>query len=173
MRRVRFAALLLCALASRAFGWTDTIFTPLFEPDGDFKHGQLGILLPSYRTHTLFVAYRHLIGQPFDAAPAKDEPLQPGRASSVGGRPADTPQERWEKARSLVEPAQRVDTPAQHDQPARGSGWYQWYLSCPDDAYETAIRTLDARIQAFGLHSIEVREWVGAQDKVHSHPARQ
>ena len=39
-------------------------------------------------------------------------------------------------------------------------------MNCPDDAFKTAERTLDARAQKYGVESTAVKEWLAAQDQV-------
>src|SRR5262249_20214909 len=53
-----------------------------------------------------------------------------------------------------------VYAPVSADQP------YELFLNCPEDAFKTAEKTLDARRQEYGVQSTEVRAWVAAQDQV-------
>jgi hypothetical protein len=43
---------------------------------------------------------------------------------------------------------------------------YEYVLDCPDSAFETAARTLEARITAASVDAPEVQAWTAAQDQV-------
>src|SRR5262249_1390185 len=43
---------------------------------------------------------------------------------------------------------------------------YEWYRNVQDDAFETAVETLKARVATFGKDSPIVRDWIAAQDQV-------
>src|SRR5215472_543363 len=70
----------------------------------------------------------------------------------------------WLKAREQVEAVRigpvRVYAPVIKNQP------YQTFLNCPDDAFQTAERTLEARVQRYGAGSAAVKEWLATQDQV-------
>jgi hypothetical protein len=78
-----------------------------------------------------------------------------------GPKASDT----WLKAREQVEGMARIEhlgvyAPVIKDQP------YQTFLNCPDDAFNTAERTLKARLRRYGAGSAAVKEWLAAQDQV-------
>jgi hypothetical protein len=153
------------------------IFTYSLHPDfplEQFAQGQLGILQPTYARSYLYVAYRPLIGGRFD----KEEQrailsLWRQRGMPRTGPPSleqDINEEDWLKpwleARKKI---LQVDPPIpvrNYRYAWRSSGYYLSHLNCPQDAFRTAVNTLEQRIKQFGVSSPEVKDWVQAQDRV-------
>lgn len=146
----------------------DAIFSYVKHPDfplEDFARGQLGVLQPTYARSYLYVAYRNMSGLSF--SPAEQQALVSlwkerfayDWANSVGDG-----KETWLAARKKVKSA----GPDPEIEPYRASGKeeYDSFLNCPNEAFETAAHTLDARIKQFGADSPEVKDWLQAQDKV-------
>jgi len=149
----------------------EAIFIPGRAPQTsqvEFAAGKLGIVLPTMRRSYLVVAYRYLTGMKLTAEQQRE-------ATDVWNRnmgPTPPPfadqhptSDEWLKARARVEGVVRIEpvgvyAPVVTDQP------YQTFLNCPDDAFKTAERTLDARVQRYGARSAAVKEWLAAQDQV-------
>jgi TolA-binding protein len=150
-----------------------------------FAQGQLGIVQPGFARSYLVVAYRYASGVPL----TKDEQeaaftLWQNRGIestyiypdyfSGGGADADrrNPYQQeaedasegpndWATARSQV-----VSTPAPHISQMQGLDTYSEYLNCSNDAFATAVVTLNQRATKFGKDSPGIKEWVAAQDAV-------
>lgn len=142
----------------------EAIFTYSQHPDfplEKFAQGELGVLQPTYARSYLYVAYRYLIGTGFDQQEQQailalwDERLtrrwNSGKAWIVD----------WHQARNRVP---GVGSPPSISAYRRQG--YSYYLNYPEDAFRTAVRTLNERIEKFGVNSPEVRDWVQAQDGV-------
>lgn len=152
--------------------WFDeAVFIPGGVPQmsqPEFAAGKLGILLPTMRRSYLIVAYRYLSGMKLTADQQREAmdvwnrnmgPTPPPFADQHHASDA------WLKARERVEGITRLEpvgmyAPVIQEQP------YQTFLNCPDDAFKTAERTLDTRIQRYGTRSAAVKEWLVAQDQV-------
>jgi hypothetical protein len=152
--------------------WFDeAVFIPGGVPQTsqpEFAAGKLGILLPTMRRSYLIVAYRYLSGmkltadQQREAIDVWNRNMGPTPPPFADQHPAS---DAWLKARERVEGVARLEpvsmyAPVVEEQP------YQTFLNCPDDAFKTAERTLDARAQKYGIGSIAVKEWLAAQDQV-------
>ncbi len=157
------------------------IFTYSLHPDfplEKFARGELGVLQPTYARSYLCVAYRYLIGTGFDPVEQKALVALWSDRLGLGGDPG---QEDWIKnwldARNKVPGV--IPTPAEwYNRQGVYRGWYgpsgvhrsdggyAYYLHCPADAFRIAVRTLNERIEKFGVDSPEVRNWVEAQDQV-------
>lgn len=152
--------------------WFDeAIFIPGGVPQTsqpEFAAGRLGILLPTMRRSYLIVAYRYLRGmkltadQQREAIDVWNRNMGPTPPPFADQHPAS---DAWLKARERVEGVARLEpvgmyAPVIKEQP------YQTFLNCPDDAFKTAERTLDARAQKYGVGSTAVKEWLAAQDQV-------
>lgn len=137
-------------------------------PQSEFAAGKLGILLPTMRRSYLIVAYRYLSGiklsvdQQREAMDVWNRNMGPSPPPFADQHPAS---DAWLKARERVEGVRRLEpvgmyAPVIKEQP------YQTFLNCPDDAFKTAERTLNTRIQTYGTGSAAVKEWLVAQDQV-------
>ncbi len=152
-------------------------FTYSLHPDfplDAYARGELGILQPTYARSYLYVAYRHLIGTGFDSEEQKA--LLALWSERISAHSLDSFQEyeakghdwmkRWLAAREKVPqagPAPRIELYRPVSQ-----GSYQSFLNCTDDAFRTAMNTLDKRIEQFGSASPQVKDWLQAQDQVFS-----
>jgi hypothetical protein len=175
-RAVRFLAALSMMVAlllplADACGpdFTGPIFTPVNGPDtadyAEYVHGNLGILQPSYWHRPLYIAYRHLNGQPFSASERKaltePEPQDTAATDWVDA---------WKQARKKVD-AQASDSQMynmghgvtrQLGQPDT----FVEYYNCLDNAFENAVNILNKRVAQFGAQSLAVKDWLAAQDQV-------
>ena len=140
------------------------VFTDARGPDAPldaFAGGRLGVLLPSYASAYLAVAYRHLSGHPLD-----DEEVRAavGLWQRLGSTPTPNPSDLirpWMDARAIV-----AGRPYQEIRLERQIGPGQWYANCLADAFVRAAETLRSRAAIFGADSAGVRAWIDAQDTV-------
>ena len=135
-------------------------------PLPQYARGNLGVVLPGFYYHYLFVAYRYFDGRPLHAdeidqvisfwkwrliSPWADEKSIPDPVSE------------WTDARKLV--------PGPATQPLQVStdrtfGQYTNYHNCLPDGFHNAVLTLKDRAQRFGASSNDVQEWLRGQDMV-------
>jgi hypothetical protein len=148
----------------------EAIFTYSVHPDlplEKFAAGELGVLQPNYARSYLAVAYRYLSGGSFDRAEQKalvslwDERLglNDDKVAKQDVEPS------WLDVRRTV-PGIRPDPKIEADRVVDPKEPYQRYLNCPDNAFDTAARTLRDLIKTYGAGSAEVKQWVEAQDQV-------
>ena len=141
------------------------------KPDTSFARGQLGILLPSFYRSYLAVAYRHLTGLGvseseraafFPPPGPSGPPIQWNQEWSTSVPPSV---QEWLAARKKVPgapPPPKIDI--YHKETAPNT--YGEYLSCTDDAFHTAVLTLQARLSKFS--GSEMQDWLRGQDDVFS-----
>ena len=149
--------------------FTDAIFVYTKHPDFPleaFAAGKLGVLQPSYARSYLVVAYRSLTGNSLSATEAKGmKALWDERLNYGWELHDDDWVKSWIEARKkvpgLAAPA-AINVFRNREKPHE----YESYLNCQQDAFDTAIATLNDRIKQFGADSIGVRSWVAAQDLV-------
>jgi hypothetical protein len=176
VRHWMFIAAVVVVLAAPAiYGcgpWFDeAIFIPGGAPQtsqAEFAAGKLGILLPTMRRSYLIVAYRYLSGMKLTAEQRRDAMDVWNRNMGLTPPPfADQhpASDAWLKTRERVVGPMRIE-PVRVYAPVIKNQPYQTFLNCPDDAFNTAERTLDARVQRYGAGSAAVKEWLRAQDQV-------
>jgi hypothetical protein len=168
---------LLCSRPAFGCGpfFEQAIFTYSLHPDlplTSFAQGQLGILQPTYARSYLYVAYRYLIGMGFNREEQEalvalwDERLNP--QADLWNPNASAAIKAWSDVRAQIAdggPSLHIDVFKALE--ARNGQFYSHvYVNCPADAFLTAAHTLTERIGQFGADSVEVREWVRAQDRV-------
>ncbi len=153
------------------------IFTYTLHPDlplTNFAQGQLGILQPTYARSYLYVAYRHLIGMGFDQEEQAalvalwDERLNP--QADLWNPNASAAVKAWSDVRTqfaAVGPLPQINV-FKALEARNGAFYYHEYVNCTADAFQTAAHTLTARIEQFGVDSVDVLDWVRAQDQVFS-----
>jgi hypothetical protein len=167
---MRFTNGALAALATSALLFacaTDVgpFFTPPEIPENQhaFNGGKIGLLTPTLTKENELIAFRLLSGLKMDEASA-----------ATGGRRASVPAgsgtyqprgaEAWlEKRKTMKNPPMPlfIDTYR-----SRSSGdQYVYYENCLEDAFQTALRTLDDRRVIYGSASA-LDNWVAAQDQV-------
>lgn len=140
------------------------VFTYTRHPDfplENFVRGDLGVLQRTYARSYLYVAYRYLTGIGLDK-----EEQQAVHALWKERLEWQGDQEQW--IRNWY--AARFRVPGTGPGSIKGTDRkltaYQWYGNCLDDAFRSAINTLEQRIAKFGENSEEVREWIKGQDQV-------
>jgi hypothetical protein len=155
--------------------FTTAVFSFVRHPESPkerFALGEVGILDPAFPRFYLFIAYRYLSGLPLNPAEQqalfREQPSSPSTGFSnewgVEITPAVT---QWielrKKAPGLALPAKGGSYRTESSPTS-----YVQYLNCGDDAYRTAIATLQARIVKWGGNSAQVKDWIQAQDMVFS-----
>jgi len=155
------------------------IFSYSTHPDlplKDYARGQLGILQPTYWRKYLYIAYRNLSGLGFTPAEIKiltSEYPEEGVRSSAEMQKVQTPARTWLETRNQIPnlPLPRYIQSFRTQVPGYGENFWEYfgYENCLANSFETAWKTLQRRIQQFGIASSEVRSWVEAQDKVFGH----
>ncbi|MBF0120304.1 MAG: hypothetical protein HQK79_15820 [Desulfobacterales bacterium] len=165
-------------------------FTYSLHPDfplEEFAKGNLGIIKPTYAKSYLYVAYRYMMGIPFNEEEQKSiqslwiDRTLPLLGMSYGddiesiivgekvkekiGLKKEDPKEIWYAARKNIiknEDNFYIDTMKE----IQGDENYNWYENCLGDSFLTAAKTLNSLIEKFGIKSDEVQEWFQIQDKV-------
>jgi hypothetical protein len=140
---------------------------PDFPLEG-YARGQLGVLKPGYARSYLYVAYRYMNGMSFSQAEQqalaslwKERFAYDWQGSIENGKTI------WLAARKKVKGAAAAEPEIEIFR-ATGKEQYDSFLNCPNDAFESAARTLEDRIKRFGAESTEVKDWLQAQDTVFS-----
>lgn len=175
-------ALLVAALGAfggipaAACGWYST---PLFystktpsPPIERFLAGDLGVISPAWKPAALLVAFRVLDGSPLDPATQKAfrtywEPETDPDLLETGDTTGA-----WRSAleRAGAAPEGWITRERDITDPAGTYGGF--YFNCLDDAFATAAKTLDARVERYGAGSREVTEWISGQRTVFANCAR-
>ncbi len=153
-----------------------TIFIQYRHPDlplNIFASGQLGIIQPSYARSYLVVAYRYLSGLPFNSS--EQQQLMElwahrlGREDDWLKHKNDAYQE-WLDARNGFATASKFPEVKRDENALAGykpsASQYSEFENCSEDAFLTAVKTLQARSKQFGQQSEEFRSWLEAQDTV-------
>lgn len=154
------------------------VFTFTEHPDfpfADFLAGKLGVVLPTYDTSFLCVAYLYFRGKTLGAQQraevlaAWQQKVDPVLKQYRDAGPQPYLQA-WLRERAQVPGV----GPASHFE-AYGPGiarsyYFQggqyYYFNCLSDAFRNAASTLAERIKQFGVGSPEIKEWVASQDSV-------
>ena len=165
-------ALLMCAarpsVACGPFS-LDAVFTFTVHPEfplEKFAAGEIGVVQPGFARSYLFVAYRHLSGNAFNAQEQKA--LLDLWTERLGFTQPDYDEEwpkAWLTARQKVPglgAGPKISAYRHREKPNE----YETYINCQKDAFETAASVLDQRIKKFGLDSEAVKDWVAGQDQV-------
>jgi hypothetical protein len=161
----------------------EAVFTYTKHPDlplDRYAAGELGILQPTFARSYLVVAYRYLTGK--NLSPAEQSAvlsLWQERLSaysaydSVTDEDSTPAEDAWFKARAKVPGIRPLRSGKDLRRTDKSGYWnyiqasqYDSNLNCLGPAFETATRTLRARIRQFGLTSPAIRDWVGDQDDV-------
>jgi hypothetical protein len=151
--------------------FTDAIFVYTRHPDfplEKFAAGNLGVLQPSYARSYLVAAYRNLAGNSLSDAEAKAiKSLWDDRLGYAGETNDEEWVKNWVEARKKV-PGVAASPEIRAYRLREKPHEYESYLNCQQDAFDTAIATLNDRIKSLGADSAAIREWVTAQDAVFS-----
>ncbi len=137
-------------------------------PRTNYLKGKLGVVQPGYARSYLVIAYRYLRGPSLSA----DEQQQvreywKDRESGTWDKTATDWAERWEDARVRVPGAAVL----KKSKVTGGRFGYNrdtntFELNCAEDAYHSAVQTLEDRAARFSLRSTALRSWRDAQDAV-------
>ena len=129
-----------------------------------YARGDLGVVRPRFARKYLVQAYRRLTGRPPLANAAKR--TGEWHISQPVWHPDDeSPLVAWRKAAASVLEA-APDTSKRPISQDRQLPDYNSIENCHDDAFVTAVATLNARTARFGAASAEVVDWVRAQTAV-------
>jgi hypothetical protein len=181
--RVLLGAALLAGLLPLAVVWAcgpffePEVFTPAQHPQDLqlFATGKLGILQPTYWQADHVVAFRYL----------NRGHLSKAEQLAYAPPPAPTPTGTWEKqqkaqleqsaayrwtqARSQFTQRPLAKAPtANRAVEIQHPGFVEQIevLNCPDNAFDTAIGTLQSRAQTWGSQSADLQNWILGQDAV-------
>jgi hypothetical protein len=162
------AVFILLAATAESCGpeFAGLVFTREHGPDAPisaFTKGKIGIPLPRWWRPYLVVAYRYLEGKPLSGDEARSFAEFWGTEEKFGfpSDPANKALEKWVKARAQYEPANPQDVLKAYKETG-----FNAQLNCTASAFNTAVETLRARAQHFGVESPELREWIAGQDAV-------
>lgn len=153
--------------SARACGPSYT--TPLFvfkeSPDlpfQEFTNGKIGIVRPTFGRKTLFIAYRYLNGNSFNAEEQRDLVL-----ALKGTAPEE---DQADGVKAWIDVRKQF---LKEDQPLpdiyverQGGGAFQFFPNCTKNAFEVALQTLKDRSATYGAEDANVRAWLAAQDIV-------
>ncbi len=156
----------ICASAAWSSGFHPPMasFVARFQPEpplSQFAAGRLGVIQSQWGGDYLYVCYRYMAGPGFDPDEQKallsfwDE--KPRLAATPDASNA------WLQARARIPAAPTLSS---IDSFAPGPVKYMFFVNCNDDAFRTAVGTLDTMVAKFGTSSPEVRQWLDAQDTV-------
>jgi hypothetical protein len=126
-----------------------------------YDRGQLGVVRPSFQRRYLVQAYRVLAGRPVadKGAPAP----RPTRAD-LQRNYVPSSWEQWRSLQTKILSGLTVPLPAPPIvDPERRTKDYASFGNCLDDAFTSAVRTLNARVARYGATSREVADWLAAQ----------
>jgi hypothetical protein len=154
--------------------WEPEVFVSASSPDNyaAFADGQLGILQSGFDSNDYAVAYRYLNGgrlsveeQHAYAPPAVQ--LDRDEAWWRAKRAAE-PRNRWIAERAKYAPPNEPAAQA----PSLETDWQgsdiigEYYVNCPDPAFENAMATLDSRAKTWSRDSKWLADWIQGQDAV-------
>ena len=175
-------ALLLPLCAAEACGpdFFHDVFVRHNRPDlpAQYVRGRLGLLQTGFARADLFVAYRYLNGGSLNEQEQKgweptfsvaEQDYDPERSRLVAKAPQPSAAEMWMTARRQMPdpPKDEVNAEAKFTvQESNGFRYETSYTNCADDAFRTAIATLQARVQAWGASSAALLDWMHGQDAV-------
>lgn len=139
-------------------GRPSVVFVNPVYPEGAARYaqGELGIVQPTFARWYLVEAYRRLNGwaRASDPLEFSEQPRSDDSETSEG----------WLEAREAVLQTGRRIAPYSFERTRRRQ--FSWIDNCGSDALRVASSTLSARVAQFGDASVEVKEWLDAQDAV-------
>ena len=177
---------------TRACGpfFPQVIFINTVHPDlpvGEYTMGNLGVIQPTYGNIYLYVAYRNLAGRPFSTAEqaalwGNDPRLLTGQGFQSNQTSQTEAHSDWRKAwySATGQPTPQEAPSLQFESGVllwagvyrqiaiheSGSVYYSQYLNCPQDAFHSAVDTLQRLTGRFGKDSPVVKDWIQAQQMV-------
>ena len=136
-------------------------------PLENYARGNLGVLQPTYARSYLLAAYRHINGAGLNQQQQSEMlALWRARLDFTWKDDGEDWTEKWLAARKSVagvgEPPSAIEVYRSTNQPDA----YDTYLNCHEDAFKNAATTLQDRINKYGANSVEIKDWVRAQDQV-------
>jgi tetratricopeptide (TPR) repeat protein len=135
-------------------------------PLANFARGDIGVIQPSYARSYLYVAYRHLSNAPFTPAEQKAlTELWNDRLHSGSYLGEDDWVNGWLEARKKVAglpESPKISVYRNREKPNE----YESFVNCTADSFNTAVVTLNERLNKYGADNAAVRTWVEAQDQV-------
>jgi hypothetical protein len=167
-----FLVMLVIAVATKPGNgcgpdFPQAIYTGRTAPDAPLEAyvtGKLGMVQPTYARRYLVVAYDFLNGRPLS-------PIEQGSFGEFNKAPTDQDLivafAHWQEARKQIIKDMVINETPDAMRLIPGQQ-YQYYENCLPDAYESAARTLRARIAAHAADTYNVEHWVSGQDVVFS-----
>lgn len=147
----------------------DAVFTFTAHPEfplEKFAAGEIGVVQPGYARSYLFVAYRQLSGNGFNAEEQKAlVDLWKERLDFTSPDFDEEWPKVWLTARQKVSGlavAPKISAYRHREKPND----YETYINCQQDAFETAAAVLDQRTRKFGADSAVIKDWLAGQDQV-------
>ena len=172
-----FIIAILLSHPSTQFGcgpfFDGAIFTFSVHPDfplEKFAAGDLGVLRPGYARSYLTIAYRYMIGISLDQQEQKAALSVWHDRLSSGDVDSSAWVKAWLDARAkLPEAAKPTDAlPIQIDATKNitNKDYYLTFLNCHEDAFRSAVTTLDRLTRQFNGNNDQLKDWVYGQDTV-------
>ena len=171
------ASLLVLKVIACGPDYEPEVFVTENHPDqpARFVEGHLGILETTYYHAELVIAYRYLSGGKLSATekaayvPAMQASDNPYDWDEQHNKAATSAVNEWVSARAAVAPGMSSPAVSENRTVKQKIGTYSYQgreLNCPDGAFVTAAKTLQARAQTWGADSAELKEWLRGQDAV-------
>jgi hypothetical protein len=147
----------------------DAIFVYTVHPGYPLKRfagGEVGVVQPTYARSYLYVAYRHLEGSGLSK---HEQEIVTALWKERLNHSEDLGDQDWIKAWlvarqkvSGLPESPKIYVYRNREKPNE----YETYLNCQKDAFDTAIATLNQRIEKYGVDGAAVRQWIEGQDQV-------
>ena len=172
---VLFAALTCVVFAislPQAMACGPSFILPIFsfnvrpETFDAFAKGNIGIIQPTFYRSALMVSYRFLNNQPFSESEQRDlirNWQAEYEAKDVNEDLKKTAINNWVEARKKV--AGNDTEPkiyAERNNPEN----YSSFLNCTANAFDTAVKTLNNRLESVKPDDVNIKNWLNAQDMV-------
>lgn len=157
-------------------------------PLKNYTAGKIGVVPETYGRMSLFVFYRELMGRPL--SPFERSEVEAAlqtrirgmsrealaieaeeKAAKTKGAPKSdkdeyyNPHHRWMEVREKIIAGAQPPTLVEKEK--YNPNTYSSHQSCLDDAFRTALKTLESRRGQYGV-STDLQNWVSGQDKVFS-----
>ncbi|GAB6139440.1 hypothetical protein JCM14076_01690 [Methylosoma difficile] len=163
--------LAIAATPAHACGsdFAEPVFVFSGRPDNfaDFAQGNLGIIQPNWNRTVLFRAYRELLGIPLSASEQQGL-IRNWQAEfeqkDTDPNNGDVALNHWLTVRKQAFP-DLAEPGSIGDYRTLNANAYHVFLNCASDAFETASKTLQARLASYP-GSAAVKDWLTAQDLV-------
>lgn len=175
LTRLAVLSMVISVLLSTALPCGPGYVTPIFittaapeNPYAYFAAGRLGIISTGYRRSLLIAAYRYINGGGY--TPDEQKALVELWKSDIDRNYTRTDDitpfiRAWVEKRKDVA-GKEEKTPDIYAE--RSYGGYDFFPNCTQNAFETAMITLEERASAHGPSDASVKDWLAAQDAVFS-----